>query len=208
MTNKGGHYEQAFQAYLDRRQFPYVTISQARKAVLHGTAQKSFDFIVHKSKGSAMLIDIKGRKLKSAAFTKSNPGQNWVTIDDVESMLKWQAHFGSDHIPLFVFAYWIFDLNPQPATPTPFASIAARERSRSLRLPPQSSVFTRKLHIIHHPGHTKDCFLHNSRYYWFVAIDVADYQALMKTRSPKWNTVNLPAQKFRHLSKPFSHFLS
>ncbi len=239
-TQPNNHYEQAFQAYLDSREQPYVTISQARKAIIHGTAQKSFDFIVHKPNGTAMLIDIKGRKLKFSYFKNDRPGQNWVTSDDVDSMLKWQAHFGETHFPLFIFAYWIFDIHspyyfsltrrtlpdpprntPRSSTHPPFAAVPRRfKRQRfalpsPLRLPPHYRLITPlsvpaacKQIVNPQPPSSDSCFMHNSRLYWFVAINVSDYQALMTTRSPKWHTVNLPAHKFRLLCKPFHHFLS
>ena len=109
MADYGRHYEKAFQSYLDSAEVPYVPLSQLKKASLGGEKLKSFDYIVHRDVGKALLVDIKGRKLCQKDYIKGKPGPNWVTVDDVYSMEKWQESFGNDYEALFVFAYWVFD---------------------------------------------------------------------------------------------------
>lgn len=41
----------------------------------------------------------------------------------------------------------------------------------------------------------------NGRRYWFNMIYVTDYQSVMKIRSTRWHTVDLPVAKFRLLVK-------
>lgn len=43
--------------------------------------------------------------------------------------------------------------------------------------------------------------------YIFFCIKLDDYQAFMKRRSPKWQTVTLPADKFRQCAVPITDFL-
>ena len=109
MTDTGRHYEIAFEAYLKSTDLAYVPLSQIRKAILHGQKLKSFDYIIHNDRGNALLVDIKGRKLDINSFNKGRPGQNWVTIEDVTSMLSWQENFGLGHDSVFVFAYWLYN---------------------------------------------------------------------------------------------------
>jgi hypothetical protein len=42
--------------------------------------------------------------------------------------------------------------------------------------------------------------------YVLRAVRVAEYRAAMRSRSPKWGTVTLPAAAFRKLARPFSDF--
>ena len=47
----------------------------------------------------------------------------------------------------------------------------------------------------------------NGNQYIFYAVELNDYKAFMKTRSPKWQTVTLPAAKFRDLAVPLRELL-
>jgi hypothetical protein len=38
--------------------------------------------------------------------------------------------------------------------------------------------------------------------YFFYTVELDSYREFMKTRSPKWNTVTLPADRFRELAVP------
>lgn len=116
MTDYGRHYETAFQSYLENINVAYVPLSQVKKASLDGEKLKSFDYIIHRDIGKALLADIKGRKHTLKEYNNGKPGQNWVTIDDVYSMQKWQESFGCDYDSLFVFAYWITDCNGDSAS--------------------------------------------------------------------------------------------
>ncbi len=170
MTLTARHYENAFESFLINSELPFIPLSQTKKAIIHGNQLKSFDFIIHLPAGEALMVDIKGRKLNQKRFLNGLPGQNWVTRDDVNSMERWQNIFGSGHIPLFIFSYWIFDLDTS-----------------------------------YQPN--SDLYCCDNRYYWFVAIYVSEYKAFMKNRSPQWNTVDLPAKKFRLLAKPLNKLL-
>ena len=54
---------------------------------------------------------------------------------------------------------------------------------------------------------TPDYFGFRHRHYLVRGIAVAEYRRHMRQRSPKWNTVHLPAAEFRKIVKPFSAFL-
>ena len=43
----------------------------------------------------------------------------------------------------------------------------------------------------------RDTYEFNSNQYLFLLIKLDDYCKFMKTRSPKWKTIDLPAEKFR-----------
>ena len=52
-----------------------------------------------------------------------------------------------------------------------------------------------------------EIFLFNDRWYAVLAISVREYQAHMKQRSPKWRTVNIPAEDFSEHAKPLIEML-
>lgn len=52
-----------------------------------------------------------------------------------------------------------------------------------------------------------ETFSHAGRWYTVLAITVEAYQQHMKQRSPKWHTVNMPAEAFTELSQPLMEML-
>jgi hypothetical protein len=57
------------------------------------------------------------------------------------------------------------------------------------------------------PADTPDLFAFRDRLYLARGVWVEDYREVMKARSPRWQTVDLAADDFRRLVRPFSHFL-
>jgi len=54
---------------------------------------------------------------------------------------------------------------------------------------------------------TPDLFVHREARYLLRGVEVGDYRATMRRRSPRWSTVHLATSDFRHIVKPFSWFL-
>ncbi len=54
---------------------------------------------------------------------------------------------------------------------------------------------------------TPDVFVHREARYLVRGVDVGEYRASMRTRSPRWATVHLPTAAFREMVRPFSEFL-
>jgi hypothetical protein len=50
-------------------------------------------------------------------------------------------------------------------------------------------------------------FEHRDKWYWMLGIDLAEYRNAMRRRSPKWETVSLPAEEFRNLARPVESWL-
>lgn len=120
------HYEQALESYLRSRRIPYVAVDEARKALLPdgdlGTltdghsALKSFDLVIY-GEGSNLLVEVKGRRVigrggNADTTPKAGRLESWVTLDDVESLGRWEALFGSGFEAAFVFVYWCDRLPP------------------------------------------------------------------------------------------------
>lgn len=140
MAQRRFHYERAFEQYLRAARIPYVAVDEAKKALLPAgcslrvnanptdprisdpeaspgetRALKSFDFVVY-GESSNLLVEVKGRKLpRLAPNSKSGAGrrlENWVSADDVDSLLTWRRLFGPGFDAAFVFVYWCEDQPP------------------------------------------------------------------------------------------------
>lgn len=129
MAQRRFHYERAFERYLRAARIPYVAVDEARKALLppgcalrinsgpsgETRALKSFDFVVY-GESSNLLVEIKGRKLpRLAPGSTGHAGrrlENWVSADDVESLVTWRNLFGPGFDAAFVFVYWCEDQPP------------------------------------------------------------------------------------------------
>ena len=58
-------------------------------------------------------------------------------------------------------------------------------------------VFAYKIAIIEVDFDGREVYDFDANRYMFFAVKLDDYRAFMKQRSPKWQTVTLPADKFR-----------
>jgi len=112
------HYECAFEEFLRSRRIPYVAVDEARKTLLPRAAAggseangagnsapaepslKSFDFVVYGDSGN-LLIDIKGRR----AAAGGRRLECWATLEDIESLRRWEELFGGNFEAAFVFVY-------------------------------------------------------------------------------------------------------
>ena len=169
------HYERAFEAYLRSRRIPYVSVNEARKALLPvqaadagSAALKSFDFVVY-GDGANLLVDIKGRRV-AARRAKSELAvgrlETWVTEDDISSLMHWQRLFGPGFEPVFIFIY-------------------------QCQSQPPDALFQEVLQV-------------RDQWYILRSVRLEDYTRHMKPRSPRWRTVHVPAAAFERISQPFA----
>ena len=182
MAQRRHHYERAFERYLRRHRIPYVSIDEAKKALLPEPARfavahpedestralKSFDFVVY-APDANFLVEVKGRKVPKSIHgtTRSTARlESWVTQDDVFSLQTWQSLFGHGFCAVIVFLYWC-------------------------QTEPPDALF-------------QETFVSDNRWYALRAVTIDDYAAHMRTRSPRWRTVHLPAKDYERLSHPFS----
>ena len=100
------HYELSFEALLNHRGTPFVSVEEVRRNISGRVGIKSFDYIVYPPAGRACLVDVKGRKTPVGSSGRS-PLKNWVTKADLAGLTEWQSIFGSDFQAVFVFAYWL-----------------------------------------------------------------------------------------------------
>ena len=167
MALRHNHYDAAFEGYLRARRIPYVSVDETRRSLLEQVSLKSMDFIVHSLAGENLLVDVKGRRYPTAG--NGGRWENWVTSDDIESLLRWEEVFGAGYRAIFVFAYDV------------------------------------------EAGHESDfdeLYSFRQKNYAFFGVGTCDYQAVMTTRSPRWETVSVARKPFAALRSPIRSFLS
>lgn len=97
---------------------------------------KSFDFVLY-GEGSNLLVEVKGRRISPVRRNRparaTSPDEDllgplrsdrpmppprrsrldsWVTLEDVESLSRWERLFGPEFEAAFVFVYWCDDQPP------------------------------------------------------------------------------------------------
>ena len=105
MALRWNHYDLAFEAFLRERRNPYVAVDERRRALAENATLKSLDFIVYSASGLNLLVDVKGRRFPTGGVSRGQRWENWVTEDDLESMLHWEHVFGDGFRAALVFAY-------------------------------------------------------------------------------------------------------
>ncbi len=184
MGQRRSEYERAFEAHLRQVGTPYVSVNEARRALLPEGARldlecgvgddgeplrstlKNFDFVVYGPE-THLLVDVKGRKIGARRARGScAPGrlESWVTEDDVESLGVWESVFGEGFKAAFVFLY-------------------------QCEAQPPAALF-------------QEIFEHQGRWYAVRAVGLDAYRESMKQRSLRWRTVHVPTAAFERISQP------
>ncbi|MCB9838496.1 MAG: HYExAFE family protein [Phycisphaeraceae bacterium] len=179
-------YERAFEGHLRGLGVPYVSVNEARRALLPEGARlslaepgpdhrpergrsgslKTFDFVVYGPRTN-LLVDVKGRKIGARRAAGScSPGrlESWVTEDDVASLGRWESVFGEGFRSAFVFLY-------------------------RCEAQPPAALF-------------QEVFEHQGRWYAVRAVWLDVYRESMVRRSARWRTVHIPTALFESESQP------
>lgn len=105
MADRSNHYEAAFEAFVRSRQIPCVAIDEAKRSPIEGEdgGLKSPDFLLYPSLGLNLVVEVKGKRGKNA--TGRRRWENWVTTDDLDGLVRWQALFGPSFRSVLAFVY-------------------------------------------------------------------------------------------------------
>ncbi|HVZ93583.1 MAG TPA: HYExAFE family protein [Phycisphaerales bacterium] len=192
MAQRRHHYEQAFEVYLRSRRIPYVAVDEARKALLPEGSRlavaddpsdtppmsslKSFDFVVY---GDAvnLLVDVKGRRV----------GRNPPVPKPGKFALR-KAQRGR-------LESWVTN-----------EDVASLRRWETLFGPSFRAVFLFIYWCDAQPPDAlfQEVFDCRGRWYAVRAVTLDDYAKVMKVRSPRWGTVDVPSEDFEKVSGPFT----
>ena len=179
MAQRRHHYERAFEAYLRERRIPYVAVNEARKALLPPGARLRLD-----GAGDA------GPGLKSFDFVVYGENTNMlIEIKGRKVPARKSSRRGGR------LESWV--------TLDDVASLKAWQR---LFGPGYEGAFVFVYQCEGQPpdGLFQEVIEREGRWYALRAISLDDYETAMKTRSPRWRTVDLPSEAFARLSRPFS----
>lgn len=199
MAQRRHHYEVAFERFLRLRRVPYVSVNEARAALLpRGAALrllpeqpgarpqtlKNFDFVIYGSPAHVdapnLLVEVKGRKI-----ARPRPGRPAAEGPRPAPGAPRRARLES----------WV---NRE--------DVAALEAWERLFGPEFRAVFVFVYWCDEQPPAAlfEEIFEHRGRWYALRAIDLRDYRAAMRTRSERWGTVHLSGADFEALSRPFA----
>jgi hypothetical protein len=103
---RGNHYENAFEAYLQWHRLGYNTVDEARRFQFGAASVKNFDFRIFGAEGARLVVDVKGRRYPSGAKPR-RVWDCWSTQDDVDGLARWAELSGPGWRGLFVFVYHI-----------------------------------------------------------------------------------------------------
>lgn len=195
------HYERAFERYLRARRVPYVAIEQARDVLMgrgDTTARarglssagvdghkglKYFDFVVY-GQQSNLLVELKGRRVgtgKAGVVAKSTGGR------------AAGSEAGKSRTPRL--ECW-----------TTLDDLGSLQRWEELFGPPFEAVIVFVYWCDKEPPAAlfQEIFEDEGRWYALRGVRVKDYVHAMRTRSPRWRTVDMTAEQFEKISAPFA----
>lgn len=109
MADAHNHYERAFAAHLRSLRTPCIPVDESRRARDGEWTLKSLDFVLGAPRGQLRLIDVKGRRVGPNRFTL----ENWVTVDDIAGLIRWEEIFGRDSRALLMFVYHLQRERPE-----------------------------------------------------------------------------------------------
>jgi len=110
MAIRSNHYEAAFEAYIRSLRVPCVAIDEAKRAIVGEGAVKSPDFLLYPRFATNLVVEVKGKRGKNARGRRD--WENWVSTDDLDGLVGWQALFGPGFQSVLAFVY--------AETPSPF----------------------------------------------------------------------------------------
>lgn len=124
MANRRNHYEAAFEAYIRTLRVPCVAVDESKRALFGETGVKNPDFLLYPRYGTNLVVEVKGKQGKTPEGRRR--WENWVTIDDLDGLTRWQAMFGPGFRAILAFVY--AETAPEFALPPGEGAFAFRNR--------------------------------------------------------------------------------
>ena len=197
------HYERAFERYLRARRVPYVAIEQARDVLLGRSDSTSararglsstgvdghkglkyFDFVVY-GQQTNLLVELKGRRVGTGGG-KPNSGKHASDDQTARGTAKGRT--------------------PRLECWTTLDDLGSLQRWEELFGPPFEAVIVFVYWCDKEPPAAlfQEIFEDEGRWYALRGVRVKDYVQAMRTRSPRWRTVDMTSEQFEKLSAPFA----
>lgn len=198
MGQRRHHYERAFEDYLRSRDIPYVSVNEARKAILPPPAEpaslKSFDFVVYNQAGTNLLVDVKGRRVAARARNGRSDNARSDSASLVSAAETPQTTLLDVAPAVGRLESWVTE-----------DDIHSLHHWARLFGPDFTPVFVFAYWCDDQPPDALFCEMFECRGRWYAlrTVSLLDYHANMKPRSPKWRTVHLPTKVFDRIASPF-----
>jgi hypothetical protein len=180
------HYERAFESWLIDNHIRYSTIDERKRAELPA--------LVRSAEASGLC------KFKSFDFLLY-PRNQQVIIAEV----KGRSFKGTSFAKLAGFECWVTaeDIGGL----TKWQEVFSAGRLTAGQGHTAVFVFAYKIENIDVDFDGREVYDFDANRYIFFAVKLDDYREFMKRRSPKWQTVTLPADKFRRCAVQMQNLL-
>ena len=163
------HYERAFESWLIDNHIQYVTVDEQKRAELPAS--------IRSAEASGLC------KFKSFDFLLYPNNQQAIIAE-----VKGRSFKGTSFAKLAGFECWVTAEDIDGLTK--WQEVFGQGHTAIF-------VFTYKIENVDVDFDGRDVYDFDSNRYMFFAVKLDDYREFMKQRSPKWQTVTLPADKFR-----------
>ena len=181
------HYDAAFEAFLRRRRLPYVAVDETQRALLADGSLKSPDFLVYGGPESPAADETGSGIPFFGNWVVDVKGRRWETTRGKGR--AWENWATADDISSLSQWQGVFGDHFRAAL------VFAYDVSDA-RFPQAESL------------QAAEGFEFRGRRYRFFGVWVDDYRREMKPRSPRWETVWLPAEAYRRLRFPLTTSVS
>ncbi len=163
------HYERAFESWLIDNHIQYVTVDEQKRAELPAS--------IRSTEASGLC------KFKSFDFLLYPNNQQAIIAE-----VKGRSFKGTSFAKLAGFECWVTAEDIDGLTK--WQEVFGQGHSAIF-------VFAYKIENIDVDFDGREVYDFAANRYMFFAVKLDDYREFMKQRSPKWQTVTLPADKFR-----------
>ena len=183
MANTQNEYENAFQSWLTDNRAKYIPIDQHKRSVFSNSKIKSFDFLLYPDK------------------TKDTPNKPDVIIAEV----KGRKFKGKSLIGLKSIQSWVTIEDIKGLQIWQRILSASHPSGKIITTP--AFIFAYKFDNIDVETDGIEPYDYADNKFVFYIIKLDDYKEFMKPRSQKWQTVTLPAEKYRQIALNAKKFL-
>ena len=188
MAQRRHHYERAFEGYLREQRLPYMAVNEVKRALLPAGAKlvmdgegkgvgaiKNFDFVVYGDEGG-----------------EGEGGENLLV--EVKGRRLPRLRLADGRPAKARLESWVT-----------MDDVAALKVWEGLFGTGYEAVFVFVYWCDDVPpdGLFAEVFEYQGRWYTVRAVTLADYEAGMRVRSPKWRTVNLSSEDFERVWRGF-----
>ncbi len=186
------HYERAFENWLIDNHIQYVTVDEHKKSAFGQSKVKSFDFLLYPPNEQGPRFAV--RSPRDSLRRTPDSGTQQIIIAEVKGRL----FKGTSFAKLTGFECWVTAEDIDGLTK--WREVFGRGHTAVF-------VFAYKIENVDVDFDGREVYDSDTNRYVFFAIELDDYRRFMKRRSPKWQTVTLPADRFRQCATQLQQLL-